>query len=137
MACVPVLQAVTVAVFGADAHHADPLVHLNLSNHPICRAARDIADLCPRVLALGGGGYNIYVSARTWTLVWAIMNNIEPEDIFLGSVGGMMYGPEAESGSLSEDAPLIKHGTIKENTQKEAERVVRYIQETVFPQFGA
>ncbi len=128
---------ITIALFGADTHHADPLVHFNTSNHCLCRAAHIIIGLCQRLLVLGGGGYNIYVSARTWTLVWAIMNNIEPEDIFLGSVGGMMYGPEAESGSLSEDAPLVTHGAIKENAHKEAERVVRYIQETVFPQFGA
>jgi acetoin utilization protein AcuC len=124
---------VTVAIFGADAHHADPLVHLNMSNHPFCRAAQAIADLSHRVLALGGGGYNIYNAARTWSLVWAIMNNLTPEDIFLGTVGGMMYGPESESGSLSEDPPLRTQGSIKENTHQEAERVVNYIKKTAFP----
>jgi acetoin utilization protein AcuC len=128
---------ITIALFGADAHHADPLAHLNMSNHPLCRAAKIIIDLSPRLLVLGGGGYNIYVSARTWALVWAIMNKVTPEDIFLGAVGGMMYGPEAESGSLAEDAPLRTQGAIKENTQKEAERVVRYIKETAFPLLGA
>lgn len=136
----PLLQRfapdVTVAVFGADAHHADPLVHLNMSNHPICRAARAIADLSPRVLALGGGGYNIYVSARTWALVWALMNRLTPEDIFLGAVGGMMYGPEAESGSLAEDPPLVLRDSEKEMARTEAERVVSYIKDTVFPLVG-
>ena len=137
----PLLQSfapdVTLAIFGADAHHADPLVHLNMSNHSLCKAAKTIIDLSPRLLALGGGGYNIYVSARTWALIWAIMNNLKPEDIFLGAVGGMMYGPEAESGSLAEDAPLHTQGSIKENAQKEAERVVNYIKETAFPMLGA
>jgi hypothetical protein len=128
---------VTLAIFVADAHHADRLVHLNMSNHPICKAAHTIADLSPRVLALGGGGYNIYVSARTWALVWATMNRLKPEDIFLGSVGGMMYGPEAESGSLAEDPPLIAQDREKELAHKEAERVVDYIKRTVFPLIGA
>ena len=137
----PLLQRfapdVTLAIFGADAHHADPLVHLNMSNHPICKAAQAIADLSPRVLALGGGGYNIYVSARTWALVWAIMNRLTPEDIFLGAVGGMMYGPEAESGSLAEDHPRIVQDSAKEQAQRDAERVVNYIKKTAFPLVGA
>lgn len=137
----PLLQRfapdVTVAVFGADAHHADPLVHLNTSNHPICRAAQTIVDMSPRVLALGGGGYNIYVSARTWTLVWAIMNRLKPEDSFLGAVGGMMYGPESESGSLAEDSLLVVQDDAKERALKEAERVVDYLTATAFPLVGA
>ncbi|MCK5011503.1 MAG: hypothetical protein KAS98_13500, partial [Deltaproteobacteria bacterium] len=75
-------------------------------------------------------------SARTWSLLWAVMNNIEPEDTFAGLVGGMMFGPELESGSL-EDAPLYTTGAEKELTQKEVERVVDYIKKTVFPLLGA
>jgi hypothetical protein len=86
---------------------------------------------------LGGGGYNIYVSARTWALVWAIMNRLTPEDIFLGAVGGMMYGPEAESGSLAEDHPRIVQDSAKEQAQRDAERVVNYIKKTAFPLVGA
>jgi hypothetical protein len=52
-------------------------------------------------------------------------------------VGGMMYGPEAESGSLAEDPPLIVQDSEKEEAHKEAERVVNYIKHTVFPLVGA
>ena len=64
------------------------------------------------------------------------MNKIEPEDAYLGAVGGMMYGPEAESGSLEEDAPIITSGEIKESTHKEVARVVSSIKGSVFPLFG-
>ena len=89
--------------------------------------------LSPKVLALGAGGYNLYNSARTWSLLWATLNNIQPEDAYLGAVGGMMYGPEAESGSLEQDPLFSTSGTIKETTHKEVERVVEFIKDAVFP----
>jgi len=135
----PLIEAfspdIIIGVFGADTHHTDPLTHLNMSNYSLREAVKSIRDLSPKLLALGGGGYNLYTSARTWSLLWAVMNNIEPEDTFAGLVGGMMFGPELESGSL-EDAPLYTTGAEKELTQKEVERVVGYIKKTVFPLLG-
>ena len=63
------------------------------------------------------------------------MNKIKPEDTFLGLVGGMMFGPEAESGSL-EDPPFYTTGLEKDRIQREAKRVVGYIKETIFPLLG-
>jgi hypothetical protein len=63
------------------------------------------------------------------------MNNIKPEDAFLGAVGGMMFGPEAESGSL-EDSPRHTTGVERENLQKEVEKVVDYIKMAIFPLWG-
>ena len=127
---------ITIGVFGADTHHTDPLTHLNVSNLPLCEAVKAIKALSPKLLALGGGGYNIYTSARTWSLLWAVMNEIKPEDAFLGVVGGMMYGPEADSGSLEKDTPIYSKGAEKETIQKEVDGVVNYIKKTVFPLLG-
>jgi acetoin utilization protein AcuC len=136
----PVMEAfspdITIGVFGADTHHTDPLTHLNMSNHSLCRAVNIIAELSPKVLALGAGGYNVYNSARTWSLIWATLNKLEPEDAFMGAVGGMMYGPEAESGSLEEDSLILTSGTTKDTTHKEVVRVVDSIKGTVFPLWG-
>lgn len=133
----PVMKAfspdITIGVFGADTHQTDPLTHLNMSNYSLCRAVKTIGELSPKVLALGAGGYNLYNSARTWSLLWATLNNIQPEDAYLGAVGGMMYGPEAESGSLEQDPLFSTSGTIKETTHKEVERVVEFIKDAVFP----
>lgn len=126
---------ITIGIFGADTHHSDPLTHLNMSNYALCETVKVIRDLSPKLLALGAGGYNIYTSARTWSLLWAIMNKIKPEDIFLGLVGGMMFGPEAESGSL-EDTPFYTTGFEKDRIQREVKRVVGYIKETIFPLLG-
>jgi len=136
----PVMKAfspdITIGVFGADTHLTDPLTHFNMSNYSLCRAAKTIGELSSKLLALGAGGYNLYNSARTWSLLWATLNKIQPEDSYLGAVGGMMYGPEVESGSLEEDTLLCTSGTIKETCHKEVERVVDFIKGAVFPLLG-
>jgi acetoin utilization protein AcuC len=33
--------------------------------------------MAPRLVALGGGGYDIRNVARAWTVAWAIMNEVE------------------------------------------------------------
>jgi hypothetical protein len=53
-------------------------------------------------------------------------------DEFAGLVGGMMFGPEKEVGSLYDHAFFTK-GEVKENAFQEARRAVSYIQEQVFP----
>jgi acetoin utilization protein AcuC len=41
------------------------------------RAVARILTLAPRVLALGGGGYDLENVARAWTHAWALMNDVE------------------------------------------------------------
>ncbi len=124
-----------VAELGADTLISDPLTHLKLTNNGYQRAVRGILDLCPRVLGLGGGGYDLYRTARCWTLAWAILNGVEPRDEFAGLVGGMMFGPEMEVGSLY-DYPYRSEGEVKERAMGEAKRVVAYLQQAVFPMHG-
>ncbi len=126
---------VIVAEIGADVLISDPLTHLKLTNNGYQKAIRGILALCPRILALGGGGYDLYRTSRCWTLAWSILNHIEPVDEFAGLVGGMMFGPEMEVGSLY-DHPFASKGEVKEKATQEAERVVAYIREHVFPIHG-
>jgi acetoin utilization protein AcuC len=92
---------IIVAEIGADALVSDPLTHLKLTNNSYQKAVRRMMELSPKILALGGGGYDLYRTARCWTLAWSILNGLEPSDEFAGLVGGMMFGPEMEVGSLS------------------------------------
>ncbi len=124
-----------VAVLGADTLISDPLTHMKLTNNGYQHCVREIAALCPRVLALGGGGYDLFRTARCWTLAWAILNDVEPRDEFAGLVGGMMFGPEMEVGSLR-DYPYRTEGELKERAMAEAHRVVTYIRKEVFPIHG-
>ena len=126
---------IVFAQIGADTHREDFLAHLNLTSRGYKQTVSRIKDLSPKLMAMGGGGYNIFRTAALWTLAWSVLSGVAPEDKFTGLVGGMMYGPEAKAGSL-EDAPFVLEGLDREQCSGEAERVVRYIRETVFPLHG-
>jgi acetoin utilization protein AcuC len=126
---------ILVAELGADTLISDPLTHLKLTNNGYQQVVRSIKNLCPKVLGLGGGGYDLYRTARCWTLAWAILNEVVPVDEFAGLVGGMMFGPEMEVGSLY-DYPYLSEGETKEKAFQEVRRVVTFIQDEVFPLHG-
>jgi acetoin utilization protein AcuC len=124
-----------VAELGADTLVSDPLTHLKLTNNGYQKAVRGITGLCPKILALGGGGYDLYRTARCWTLAWSILNNLRPTDEFAGLVGGMMFGPEMEVGSLY-DRPYNSEKEIRVNALEQAQRVVAHIRKEIFPIHG-
>jgi acetoin utilization protein AcuC len=62
---------------GADALLEDPLSKLALSNRAYWRAIAAMKPLAPRLLVLGGGGYNPWSVARCWAGIWATLNGIE------------------------------------------------------------
>jgi acetoin utilization protein AcuC len=73
---------VVVAQLGIDSHRTDPLTHLALDVQGFGRAVARILTLAPRVLALGGGGYDLENVARAWTHAWALLNDVElPADL--------------------------------------------------------
>ncbi|GAB5448366.1 acetoin utilization protein AcuC [Gymnodinialimonas sp.] len=60
---------------GADAVTEDPLSRLTLSNNAHWAVLRALMALnAPRLLVLGGGGYNPWSVGRLWTGVWATLN---------------------------------------------------------------
>jgi acetoin utilization protein AcuC len=127
---------VILAQLGADTLANDPLTNLCLTNNAIRVIATDIGTLCEKIVAMGGGGYNLERATRAWTLAWAALNGIELEDPYAGMLSGMMTGPEINGGDLS-DRHIYITGPTKERNEKEIDRVVGYIKETVFPIIGA
>jgi acetoin utilization protein AcuC len=70
---------------GADPHHADPYSHLQVSLDGLRGAYRLVHALADeaaggRWIVLAGGGYNIDLLARAWTLQLAEMLGVEPDD---------------------------------------------------------
>jgi acetoin utilization protein AcuC len=60
---------------GADAVTEDPLSRLTLSNNAHWDIVAALMGLgCPRLLVLGGGGYNPWSVGRLWTGVWATLS---------------------------------------------------------------
>lgn len=68
---------VVVAQFGIDSHRTDPLTHLALDVQGFARAVTRIVALAPKLVALGGGGYDLQNVARAWTAAWAALNEVE------------------------------------------------------------
>jgi acetoin utilization protein AcuC len=64
---------------GADSLAEDPMSRLNLSNGALWAAVSALSRLAPRVLVLGGGGYNPWSVGRCWAGVWATLNGIDPD----------------------------------------------------------
>ena len=66
---------------GADAVSEDPLSRLTLSNNAHWAIVAALMALgCPRLLVLGGGGYNPWSVGRLWTGVWATLNGHDIPD---------------------------------------------------------
>ena len=65
---------------GADSLEEDPLAKLSLSNNAYWEVISAIRPLAPRLVVVGGGGYNPYTVARCWAGIWATLNDIEIAD---------------------------------------------------------
>lgn len=71
---------VIVLQCGADSLREDPLSRLALSNLAYLEAVRALLPLAPRVLVLGGGGYNPWSVGRLWTAIWGLLSGRELPD---------------------------------------------------------
>lgn len=65
---------------GADSLLEDPLSRLALSNRAYLEAVQALLPLSPRVLVLGGGGYNPWSVGRLWTAIWGLVAGRELPD---------------------------------------------------------
>ncbi len=70
---------------GADAHHADPLAHLNLTTRAYEEIAKEFSQISNRFsnnrwVGVTGGGYDIMICPRLWTLMFSRMAGIEVSD---------------------------------------------------------
>lgn len=65
---------------GADAVLEDPLARLALSNRAHLAVVAALRPLAPRLLVLGGGGYNPWTVGRLWTAVWGLLSGQDLPD---------------------------------------------------------
>lgn len=61
---------------GADSLEEDPLAKLSLSNNTYWQAVAAVRGMAPRLVVVGGGGYNPYTVGRCWAGIWATLNGI-------------------------------------------------------------
>ena len=123
---------VVVTQLGVDTFYNDPLTNLHLSIFGFEKVVRRIRELAPRWVALGGGGYDVSNVARAWTLAWAVMNGVElSEELpksYLEKASKMGVHEKELRGGLK-----FPYRSERKDIRTEAERVVNYIKETVFP----
>ena len=78
---------------GADAVSEDPLSRLTLSNNAhLAIVAALMALGCPRLMVLGGGGYNPWSVGRLWTGVWATLNGHAIPDLLPEAAQAVLRG---------------------------------------------
>ncbi|MGE0224783.1 MAG: acetoin utilization protein AcuC [Acetobacteraceae bacterium] len=65
---------------GADALEEDPLAKLSLSNNAHIAVTRAMMGLAPRLIVLGGGGYNPWTVGRCWAAIWGALNGYPMPD---------------------------------------------------------
>ncbi len=77
---------------GADALEEDPLAKLSLSNNAHRAVVQAVMGLAPRLVVLGGGGYNPWTVGRCWALIWASLNDFPVPDRLPPTAEAQMRG---------------------------------------------
>jgi acetoin utilization protein AcuC len=110
---------IVVTQLGVDTHYRDPLASLALTTAGHEALFQELAGLAARWLALGGGGYDIGVVPRSWTLALGVMaGQTWPQR--LPHAYHARYGG---TGLRDVDGPAIEAGLQKRNNEHVAEIV--------------
>lgn len=126
---------VVVAQLGIDSHRTDPLTHLALDVQGFARAVDRIVGLAPRVVALGGGGYDLGNVARAWTAAWAAINDVVLPAEIPAEFGDHARWFRARPASLW-DPPVALDEDRRRVAQEYVSRQVDAIQRLIFPLHG-
>jgi acetoin utilization protein AcuC len=130
---------VLVTQLGVDTFTTDPLASLNLTTKGFCKLIQEIKSWGLCWVALGGGGYNIMNVARAWTSAWAIMKGVELSDDLPDDFVNKHRHLLGKNLKLSEQVPLISsvRRETAQRARQQADSVVAWIKEHVFPLVGA
>ena len=92
---------------GADAVHEAPLSRLALSNAAHWSAVSALLNMAPRLLVLGGGGYNPWATGRLWSGVWAVLNGFPIPEVLPASARAVLEALTWPRRSVPEQALLM------------------------------
>jgi acetoin utilization protein AcuC len=123
---------VIVAQLGVDTHRTDPLTHLALDVQGFAQALARILPLAPRIVALGGGGYDLRNVARMWTVAWAVLNGLELPDALPAAFEDDARRYDFATRSLW-DTPVALPDDVRRAVSDYADRQIDAVQQTIFP----
>jgi acetoin utilization protein AcuC len=116
---------------GADALADDPLGKQELSNGALWQAVAALKPLAPRLLVLGGGGYNPWSVARCWSGIWATLNDLDiperlpagAEDLLRALNWNRSAGRNPPAHWFTTLADTRRNGPVRQETRILAQRV--------------
>ncbi|THH35419.1 acetoin utilization protein AcuC [Aliishimia ponticola] len=111
---------------GADAVEEDPLSRLSLSNNAHWAILAQLMSLAPRLLVLGGGGYNPWSVGRLWTGIWGVLNRQDIPDRLPAEAEGVLRALTFPGNSRGRNPPdhwfttlrdAPRHGPVREEVR--------------------
>ncbi|MBN2185805.1 MAG: acetoin utilization protein AcuC [Candidatus Krumholzibacteriota bacterium] len=124
---------IIVGQFGTDTFSTDPLTHLRMTNNGYIEAISELHGRFPRIMATGGGGYNMDDVVKGWTLLWAELAGIELGGGYGGALGGVFLGDSSIYGSDLRDMRIVTSGPRKEDMLRDADRKIAWYRENIRP----
>ena len=125
---------VLVTQLGADTHYLDPLAHMCLTTDGFLAAARHLKRLARgRWVATAGGGYDIAVVARCWTLALAEMGEVNLRQPIPKSQAALY---PVTQGHLRDQARPDLSDEQKDVVRSFAENSAATVRKLVFPHHG-
>lgn len=125
---------VLVSQLGVDTHYLDPLTHLKLTTGGYTQVVAELKRLSASTkgwLALGGGGYDLSVVPRAWTLAYGVMLGRDWPDAIPQSYQdkyGLRYLRDRERPDID--------AARKQKVQREVEQTVAEVKRFIFPVHG-
>jgi acetoin utilization protein AcuC len=118
---------------GADSLAEDPLSRLALSNRAYLEALRALVPLAPRVIVLGGGGYNPWSVGRLWTAIWGALSGQDLPDRLPGAasavLGALSWGggarPPPDPALLTTLVDAPREGRVRAELRDRLARLAR------------
>lgn len=111
-----------VLLCGADGVEDDPQAHLSLSNNAHFDVLRGIMALgAPRLLVLGGGGYNPWTVGRMWAGIWGILNGYDPSGPVTRDAQDVLRALTFEGNRRGRNPPAHWFTTLRDSPQEGAE----------------
>ena len=96
------------------------------------KAVSRIVELSPKLICLGGGGYDIQNVARGWTAAWAVLNGVALPDALPAAFHADARRYEFRSGSLWDPADPLPDQR-RQRAQDYVTRQIELIRRSIFP----